>query len=67
MFSLGLTFLEAVTLEDCSGLNREENQHKLTERLEESKNIYGGVFYNILSKMLEWDEDKRPHFEELMN
>jgi hypothetical protein len=45
MFSLGLTFLEAVTLKSCYNFNNDKNRHKLNSRLEETKNLYEGIFY----------------------
>lgn len=65
VFSLGLILLEAASLCDIRGLNSFENRGKVEEIINKLAKDYDPWFINVLKKMLEFDEEKRPNFLEL--
>jgi len=69
VFSLGLTMLECATLERSLDIYDFENlkldAELLSERLMETKHKYSPRIFHLITKMLHFDEDKRPDFIEL--
>jgi len=65
IFSLGLVFLEVLTLEPVKkqGFNKDENINKLKQVIEKIQNK---ELQGMVANMLRFDPDQRPTLEELM-
>ena len=65
VFSMGLTLLNACTLLGVDNLNT--NKQALEERIQllENLSIYDLNVLLFIKEMLSWEEEARPHFEDL--
>jgi len=66
VFSLGLTILECSTLRDASVLYDWDlmliKYYPLSKLLDQAAERYSQEFINLLTKMVEIDDDQRPDF-----
>lgn len=63
VFSLGLTFLHLITVQDIKKFNKNEEKVKIA--LMNVKNEFGEKVSEFLQMMLEFEPNKRKNFEEL--
>jgi len=64
VFSLGITMLEAASLGEIAALNHQ--RETLAKRVQDLSKRYELWLVLLISKMLEFNDDARPSFEEIL-